>query len=52
MQSNPSAWFSFNSVCALRLGPMWPSARCMEIETAFTPAAYSFWCPTVKSASE
>ena len=42
MQSKPSAWFSFNSVCALRLGPMWPSARCMETETALTPAAYSF----------
>ena len=51
MQSKPSAWFSFSRVCAVRLAPIWDSARFIDTATAVGPAAWSFGCPTSRSAS-
>ena len=52
MQSKPSAWFSLSSVCAVRFGPIWVRARFIDTATAVGPAAWSFGCSTVRSASE
>ena len=52
MQSKPSAWFNFSRVWAVRFGPIWANARFIDTATAVGPAAWSFGCSTVRSASE